>query len=507
MQSQSRRALATRASTRATERELTAEEQEWEGVLEEMESEKLYGLGSKETELSQFCSWLEKGKLNLFPEYQREYVWKPDKASRLIATALCNRYVPPVVLHEREKGCYDVVDGKQRLTSLLGFYLNGQDNVPPRLMVDTRFKEKMDKILPDLRCLSKLDESYEKLNGLSYAALSDERKEAYQSYSITYVVIPLKTPKTDVFEVYEDINSGGEDLKPQQVRRAVYYGPYIELLDDLAEDCENFKVVRDAAAVHNQVYEQCPTHSDRELILRALAFRTAGGQYKAPLKKFLNRELEGTDEFENRDREDKERINARLADLRAEFEAVMKVARDVFEDHAFRKWAPGRSQDKQYVWSKSIAPSLWDAGYLALAELLKEFKPAQFLEAKREIVNALKESYEHGFFAQDTAGITDKKFLARKDELKRLFRAAIEEGSHARDSRRAFSPQMRQPLFEQQGGMCPICTQAIDPMRIEDPKHVEIDHKTPHSLGGPTTSENAQLVHRECNRKKGANMG
>ena len=35
-----------------------------------------------------------------------------------------------------------MVDGKQRLTSLLGFFLNGEDNMP--LEVDTRFREKMD---------------------------------------------------------------------------------------------------------------------------------------------------------------------------------------------------------------------------------------------------------------------------------------------------------------------------------------------------------------------------
>ena len=78
----------------------------------------------------------------------------------------------------------------------------------------------MDKILPELACLSKLDESYEKLNGLCYAALSDEQKGACGSYSITYVVIPHGTTKPDVFEVYEDISSGGEDPKPQQVRRS-----------------------------------------------------------------------------------------------------------------------------------------------------------------------------------------------------------------------------------------------------------------------------------------------
>ena len=139
----------------------------WEEMLQEIESEKLYGLGSKEAELSQFASWLAKGKLNLFPAYQREYVWKPDKASRLIATVLCNRYVPPVVLHEKTKSCYDVVDGKQRLTSILGFYLNGSEETGAA--ASTRklgrdggiLQAKLNKILPDFAVLTKLDETCE----------------------------------------------------------------------------------------------------------------------------------------------------------------------------------------------------------------------------------------------------------------------------------------------------------------------------------------------------------
>ena len=89
MRSQPLTAVTTRASTRATERILTADEQEWEGVLEEMESEKLYGLGSKAVELEQFVAWLEKGKLNLFPGPTKPL----DSLPRLcaIATICCTK--------------------------------------------------------------------------------------------------------------------------------------------------------------------------------------------------------------------------------------------------------------------------------------------------------------------------------------------------------------------------------------------------------------------------------
>lgn len=174
--------------------------QDFEDVLNEKQSEKLYGLSSLTSNLQLFAQQLEQGSLNLFPEYQRSYVWKPDKASRLIVTALCNRFVPPIVVHEKEKGLFDVVDGKQRLASLLGFYLN-RENAPQ--VKDPSIRSKVETILPDLKVLSKLDESYEELNGLSFDDLSCERKRAFESYSISYLVIPYGTKKTDVFEVYE----------------------------------------------------------------------------------------------------------------------------------------------------------------------------------------------------------------------------------------------------------------------------------------------------------------
>jgi hypothetical protein len=81
----------------------------FEDALKELESEKLYGLASKQVEIDQIASWVKKEKLNLFPEYQRDYVWKPEKASRLIVTVLCNRHVPPVVLHEKKRGVFTML--------------------------------------------------------------------------------------------------------------------------------------------------------------------------------------------------------------------------------------------------------------------------------------------------------------------------------------------------------------------------------------------------------------
>jgi hypothetical protein len=62
--------------------------------------------------------------VNLRPEYQRRHRWDQTKQSRLIESLLMNVPVPPVFLYEKELNRYEVMDGQQRLASLLDFYSN-----------------------------------------------------------------------------------------------------------------------------------------------------------------------------------------------------------------------------------------------------------------------------------------------------------------------------------------------------------------------------------------------
>jgi hypothetical protein len=125
-------------------------------ALRELESSRLYGQTPKMFELDQLANMLKKGRLNLFPKYQRDYVWKPERASRLVVTVLCNRIVPGVVLHEKEKGVYDVVDGKQRLTSLLCFYMAGEERELLRRLMSRSLSASEN---PIFERLTKLDDS------------------------------------------------------------------------------------------------------------------------------------------------------------------------------------------------------------------------------------------------------------------------------------------------------------------------------------------------------------
>ena len=62
-----------------------------------------------------------KGLCIIQPEYQRGFVWKEPKCSKLIETMLLKLPFQEVWLHEQASGIAEVIDGQQRLTTIKAF--------------------------------------------------------------------------------------------------------------------------------------------------------------------------------------------------------------------------------------------------------------------------------------------------------------------------------------------------------------------------------------------------
>jgi hypothetical protein len=469
---------------------------EFEAALTDHESKKLYGVTPMLFELDQLANRFKKGTLNLAPNYQRGYVWKAERASRLVVTALCNRLIPGIVLHEKYKGKFEVVDGKQRLTTLLSFFLAGQN---PEL-----YKKLQLKTSSAFSCLSKLDDNYDSLSGLTYDQLSEDRRNALAAYTIPCTIIPLGTPKFEVFSCYEDINSGGEDLKAQQLRRAVFYGDYIKMLDRLANN-KDFQAIFDPKAFRKGEYQLDAKESDRELILRAFAWKRSSAKFKRPLKAFLNDELQHYDTIANGD---PDRYNTQLKAMEEEFKFVMKVMRNIFseDDAAFRVWLQKTDSASRRAWSTSINLNLWDAMYLVLAELRHSFpKEPMYARRKNDIQTAVKKLFESNEL--DLSGTTT---VAKFNQRCYVIRISLSEVMRASDgpvAKRAFPDhdgKLKRDLFTAQNGLCTICQNTIDETRISDGSYVHVDHVVPFSKGGASTHDNAALTHAACNQSKGA---
>src|SRR6266851_269300 len=73
-------------------------------------------------------SQLKRGNIQLDPRFQRRDAWKRDRKSRFIESLIVGLPIPQIVLAEskRDRGKFIVLDGKQRLLSIMQFWGIGE---------------------------------------------------------------------------------------------------------------------------------------------------------------------------------------------------------------------------------------------------------------------------------------------------------------------------------------------------------------------------------------------
>ena len=77
-----------------------------------------------ETKLDQLVGYFHEKKINLSPIFQRGHVWTLKMRRELIKNILRRRPIPAIFLYKDEAGTkytYSILDGKQRLESILMF--------------------------------------------------------------------------------------------------------------------------------------------------------------------------------------------------------------------------------------------------------------------------------------------------------------------------------------------------------------------------------------------------
>jgi len=192
------------------------------------------------------------------PRFQREYVWKKQQADRFIESLLLGLPVPGIFLVKEESGRHLVLDGHQRLRSLLRFYTNDWEGGAFVLEeVQERFKNR----------------GYEQLEPTDRRRLDDSIIHA--------TIVRQDEPSQDlssIYLVFERLNSGGTSLQPQEIRVALYHGQFVALLTEL----------NDHASWRALFGKRSKRLKDIELILRFFALLESGGSYSRPMKGFLN---------------------------------------------------------------------------------------------------------------------------------------------------------------------------------------------------------------------------
>ena len=214
------------------------------------------------------------------PFYQRRYVWKIEQASRLIESFLMGLPVPQVFLYVNEEDRLEVIDGQQRIMSVKYFfeeYFGEEDNRNRRQV----FK---------LKGLAERSE----YNDKKFSELPDRDRRRLRHATLRAINIKQLKPHSrndSVFHIFERLNTGGTQLKPQEVRNAVYRGPIVAELVELNNNPAWQRVLGITRPHRNQ--------KDVELILRLFALFEVWATYEKPMIHYLNTAMDQNRTFDS----------------------------------------------------------------------------------------------------------------------------------------------------------------------------------------------------------------
>jgi len=353
--------------------------------------------------LNTIVNLVESDDYILNPEFQRRHRWDTSRKSRLIESFIMNVPIPPIFLYEFDYSKYEVMDGLQRLTAISQFY-------------------KDEFVLQDLI-------EWKELNGYRYSNLPDQIRKGIDRRYISSIILLQETAKSEIEAnrlkqlVFERINSGGEKLKAQEIRNALYPGKVNSLTIKLArnpEFCKLWNIPEPdqvelttgqprQEVIENQYFKDM---SDAELVLRFLAYRQLdqwqGNTLEVFLDEFLiDANIHFTDEV--------------LSNLEKIFEETISLAYQIFGHKAF--WLHRNREDKWFYYERPTK-ILYDPLMQVLSNLLN--KKEKLIEKKELILNGLESFHKQNevFKGRDT---NKTKVVERIKVLSEYFNGFIHE--------------------------------------------------------------------------------
>lgn len=216
--------------------------------------------------LRELVRMVEDDELQARPEYQRKFRWKDSTQRELIESLLMGLPIPAVFVATNSNGSWDVVDGLQRISTIVRFM--GSEVARDKLGMGEPLE------LRDLPQLRRFD-------GVTFDDLPRQIRFLLEKRYIRVQVLSDQSVFDVRFELFRRLNSGAIALSAQEVRTVLYRGPFNRMLEELAEDPTYKSLVK-----LKRPDQENGTHA--ELVLKFFAYLDWQGRFTGAVTTFLN---------------------------------------------------------------------------------------------------------------------------------------------------------------------------------------------------------------------------
>jgi len=210
--------------------------------------------------VGEMISLYKEGELDIHPEFQRFFRWTSGQKSRFIESLLLGIPIPSLFVSQKESGTWDVIDGLQRLSTILQLTGDLRDSsgkpVEPLVLEKTRYLPELAGKRWDARRAS--DE------------LPQSAKLKIKRARLDLKIVLNTSDESAKYELFQRLNTGGSIATDQEVRNCllIMLNPsFFEWMSALGDDT-NF---RECVPLSERALEE---RYDLELVVRFLVLRT-----------------------------------------------------------------------------------------------------------------------------------------------------------------------------------------------------------------------------------------
>lgn len=235
-------------------------------------------------------------KLILNPEYQRNVIWDTEKKTSFIESLYMGIIIPPIYVVEIPSddifigSRYEVVDGKQRLSTIREFISN--ELVLKKKNLEYYADLFGDKIFSEIKELN-IKETTEMLSSV-----------------LDVYVITANSPEFTKYDIFSRLNKGSEKLRVNEIRKAVYHSELTKIIDEFVKDNQSQERYKKIFTINDR-----KRYEDYGRFYKSIAFYIRSNLEKGIVEGYNSRPREMINdvlqEFQNKNHSniDSERIN------------------------------------------------------------------------------------------------------------------------------------------------------------------------------------------------------
>jgi len=228
--------------------------------------------------LGEVANMYQSGELNVFPEFQRLFRWTPDRKSNFIESIFIGIPIPPAFVYENSDGTWELIDGLQRLSTVLEFMGILKD---PNSDSFLRSKLQNTKYLPSLRNVV-----WQK-TGQDEVELDRSLQLFFRRHRFDFQVLKHPSDPATKYDLFQRLNRGGAYANEQEVRTCAM------VLTDRSstQKIRDFADREDFASIFRVTSEQRKNQTDIEYVVRLIVHMCRTFPQGSDVQEFLSRSI------------------------------------------------------------------------------------------------------------------------------------------------------------------------------------------------------------------------